>query len=366
LVCPYAWDRFGGVQSHIRALARTLEERGHEVSVLAPSTLNPLGHERAVDESGVRFTGRAIGIPANGSVAPLSFGPMAAVSVRNALRESAPDVVHLHEPLIPSVSFLALWNAEAPTVGTFHAAAESSVAYRLSRTMLSRTIERLTVRTAVSDAARKLISSYHPGEYLLTPNGVEVERFARAEPLDLGLGPKILFVGRIERRKGLEVLIQAMTRLTDLDPELIVAGTGPQERAGRALAENLGVRARFLGRVSDDELPRLYRAADVYCAPGLGGESFGIVLIEAMAAGAPVVCSDLEGYRAVAGAAASLVPPSSAGDLADALRAVLTDENAAARMSKMSRRMVEMFSWKRLAAGVEQVYERAVSSYARS
>ena len=363
LVCPYAWDRFGGVQSHVRALARTLRTRAHEVCVMAPSTLNPFIAEPVDDGLDVRYVGRAVGVPANGSIAPLAFGPMAAVSIRNALRDFGADVVHLHEPLIPSISFLGLLNAEGPTVGTFHAAAPSSVGYRLSRTVLHPAVERLSVRTAVSDAARALISSYHPGEYVLTPNGVEVERFAEAEPVDLGLGPKILFLGRIERRKGLEVLIQAMTRVADLGVELVVAGSGPEERACKALAASLGVPTRFLGRVADRELPGLYRAADVYCAPGLGGESFGIVLVEAMAAAAPIVCSDLEGYRAVAGDAAVLVPPGEPGPLADAIRRVLTDTEEMQRLSKMSKRMVEMFSWKRLAGGVEEVYRRALEEH---
>ncbi|MEA2434407.1 MAG: phosphatidyl-myo-inositol alpha-mannosyltransferase [Actinomycetota bacterium] len=290
----------------------------------------------------------------------MSFGPLAAAGVRRALSGLEPDVIHLHEPLIPSTSLLALWNANAPTVGTFHAAASSSFGYRISRPALERTARRLSVRTAVSDAARALISRYVPGEYHLTPNGVDFQRFATALPADLGLGKKVLFLSRLERRKGLEVLIQAMTRLRDLGARLIVVGAGPEERAARALANSLGVDADFLGRVHDDDLPGIYRAADVYCAPALGGESFGIVLIEAMAAGAPVVCSDLDGFRAVAAGAAELVPPGEAGPLADALRRVLSDEETAARMSKASSRLAASFDWSRLVTGVEAIYARAL------
>lgn len=359
LVCPYAWDRFGGVQSHIVALSHTLMGRGHEVRVFAPWSA---GKRSTPVEPHVTLVGKAIGIPANGSVAPLAFGPIAAIDIRNGLRAFSPDVMHLHEPLIPSLSFLALTNSDAPSVGTFHASAEGSIAYRVARPVLSRAINRLEVRTAVSDAARDLIARYYPGTYLLTPNGVEVERFSTAEPIDLGAGPNVLFFGRIERRKGLEVLIQAMTRLRDIGATLVVAGSGPEESACRALAARLDVPARFLGRVSEDDKPGIYRGADVYCAPGLGGESFGIVLVEALAAGVPVVCSDLDGYRAVAGAAAELVPPGDAGALADALRAVLTDSEKAERMRKLSVRHAGMYDWQRLAAGVEAVYDKALSA----
>jgi phosphatidylinositol alpha-mannosyltransferase len=354
LVCPYAWDRVGGVQTHVGGLARALRERGHDVLVIAPRAG---GAATASDD----FTpvGRAVGIPANGSVAPLAFGPGAAAGVRRALRRFGPVVVHLHEPLIPSLSLLALLSSNAPSVGTFHASAPSSTGYRLARPVLERAIKRLAVRTAVSDAARGLVRRYFPGDYVLTPNGVDTHRFAEAAPADLGAGPTVLFLGRNERRKGLAVLVEAMAHLRDLDATLVVAGTGPEEASSRSLAAQLGVPVRFLGRVSEDGLPSVYRGADVYCAPGLGGESFGIVLVEAMAAGAPVVCSDLDSFRGVAGGAAELVPPGDPGALSLALRAVLTDADRRARMSKASRRTSRMYDWARLIAGVEAVYERA-------
>ena len=354
IVCPYAWDRDGGVQSHVRSLACTLRDRNHDVTVLAPYRSRP-----PEEAPGARRVAKAFGVPANGSIAPVAFGPVAAAATRKALSAIEPEVIHLHEPLIPSLSLLALWNAPAPAIGTFHAAAEESLGYRVASPVLQRAARKLAIRTAVSDAARALISRYVPGEYVLTPNGVDTRRFASAEPL-LGDGPKkVLFLSRIERRKGLEVLIQAMTRLRDLDVELIVGGSGPEERAARSLAERLQVPARFLGRVSDEDVPRLYRSADVYCAPGLGGESFGIVLVEAMAACAPVVCSDLPGFRAVAGGAAELVPPGEAGPLADALRRVLTDARRAEHMKKMSTRLASAYDWSRLVVGVEALYERA-------
>lgn len=360
LVCPYAWDRVGGVQSHVRALASALEGKGHTVQVIAPSSMT-LTHQ--VGGGGnIKLVGRAIGVPYNGSVAPLAFGPLAATGMRVALRDFEPDVMHLHEPLIPSLSLLALMNSKVPAVGTFHASAEDSLAYLVAKPGLRRAMKRLRVRTAVSDTAREFVSGFFPGEYRLTPNGVDAARFSGAAPLDLGPGKKVLFLGRIEARKGLEVLIRAMARLDDLDAQLVVAGTGPEQKYCRMLAEGLDLDVAFLGRLGEEELPRIYRRADVYCAPGLGGESFGIVLLEAMAAGAPVVCSDLMGYRAVASSAAKLVPPGQTGPLAAALREVLSDPEEAARMRKLSERMAGVYDWARLVNNVEQAYLDATGS----
>ncbi len=362
IVCPYAWDRFGGVQTHVRAQAATLRDRGHDVTVIAPRTWlkpKPPGDLHQVDEA-VRV-GRAVSIPANGSIAPIAFGPVAAAGVRRTLADLRPDVVHLHEPLIPSLSVLALLNTQFPCVGTFHASSEASMAYWTARPFLKGAIDRLRVRIVVSDAARELIGRYFPGEYEQIPNGVEVARYATAPPVDLGAGRTALFLGRLERRKGLEVLIQGMTRLRDLETRLVIVGTGPEERACRALAARLDVDVQFIGDVHDDLKAGIFRSADVYCAPALGGESFGIVLIEAMAAGTPVVCSDLPGFRAVVEDAAALVPPGDSGGLADALRDVLTDEHRARRMSRMGRAVADRFDWTRLAERLEDVYVRAIA-----
>lgn len=353
LVCPYAWDSPGGVQSHIRSLATELRTRGHAVVVVAPR------RGGSEPEDGVVLAGRAVPIRANGSVAPVSFGPVASAAVRRALEGFAPDVIHLHEPLIPSLSLLALWTSDVPAVGTFHASAERSIGYGLARSVLHRAARKLRVRTAVSDAARALVARYLPGDYVLTPNGVDVGAFAEAEPADLGDGKKVLFLGRIERRKGLEVLIQAMTRLRD-DVELVVAGEGPEAKDARALADRLMVRARFLGRVDDATKASLFARSDVYCAPGLRGESFGIVLVEAMAARTPIVCSDLPGFRAVASGTAVLVTPGEAGLLADGLKRVVSDPGLADRMSTAGARTAAAFDWSRLVGNVENIYERAI------
>ncbi|MGH2807682.1 MAG: glycosyltransferase family 4 protein [Actinomycetota bacterium] len=355
LVCPYAWDRFGGVQSHVRSLAAVLRRREHEVLVIAPTAARP---EPA---DGVAFAGRTVDIPANGSIAPLSFGPVATAAVRRALRDFEPEVLHLHEPLIPSLSLLALWNAPCPAVGTFHAAAEESSGYRVARAVLDRAANRLAIRTAVSGAAKALASMYFPGDYVITPNGIDFERFASAVPRVIGYPgrPKVLFLSRLERRKGIDVLLQAMSTLSDVGCELVVAGDGPQRGSAQVRAPQLGVDAHFLGRVDDDDVASLFKTATVYCAPGVGGESFGIVLVEAMSAGAPIVCSDLPGFREVAAGAAELVPPGDPDALAAALRRVLTDPAKQAEMREKSLHRAHFFDWARLVRDVEHLYEHA-------
>ncbi len=354
LVCPYAWNRYGGVQTHVRSLAQTLRARDHDVLVVAPRA-----GRAAEPEDGVAFVGRAVPVPANGSVAPISFGPRAAVEVQRRLRSFAPDVVHLHEPLIPSLSLLALTADVAPSVGTFHAARPSSLGYRVATPALDRAAARLAVRTVVSDAAKALVSRYFPGTYRLTPNGIDAAAYASAEPLPGNDRKRVLFFGRIERRKGLELLLQAMTRLRDLDVELLVVGDGPAAAAARKLAPRLEVDATFMGRVDDADKARVFRSNCVYCAPALGGESFGIVLLEAMAAGTPVVCSDLSGFCEVATGIAEFFPTGDAGALADALRRVLTDEEKAIAMSRDGVRRAQMFDWRRLAGGIEAIYAEA-------
>jgi phosphatidylinositol alpha-mannosyltransferase len=327
--------------------------------VLAPAARRP--QVRALRGKGAVIVGQAVPIPANGSMAPVAFGPGAGATTRRALRNFRPDLLHLHEPLVPSVSLMALLNSGVPAVGTFHAAAQRSFGYGASKPLLDRAVRRLAVRTAVSDAARDLVARYFPGHYVLTPNGVDVARFSTAVPLEWGPGQKVLFVGRIERRKGLEVLIEAMAELGDLDASLVVAGDGPEAVYGRALARRLRVPVQWVGPPSDEDLPRAFHTADVYCAPNLGGESFGVVLLEAMAAGAPVVCSRLAAFRAVAGRAATLVTPGDARDLAAALRHTLTDTAQSRAMREGGRRRASAFDWERLVGGVERVYSEGVA-----
>jgi phosphatidylinositol alpha-mannosyltransferase len=232
--------------------------------------------------------------------------------------------------------------------------------------VLERAARHLSVRTAVSAAARDLTATYFPGEFTITPNGVDYERFANALSVrTIDDPPTVLFLSRIEKRKGLNVLIRAIAGISGVGARLIVGGDGPDRSSAERLAAELGIDAQFLGRVDQVDLPGLYRRASVYCAPGLGGESFGIVLIEAMAAGAPVVCSDLPGFRDVAGDVALLVPPRDGDALSTALERVLTDETQQKEMSAASSERARKYDWAKLVVNVEHIYDDALAGAAR-
>jgi phosphatidylinositol alpha-mannosyltransferase len=349
IVCPYDWSYPGGVRSHILGLAAALPEvSGGEVTaeILAPASR---------PEAGIWAAGPSVGIPANGSIARLCFGPGPAHRLGRRLARGDLDVLHLHEPAIPSISLLALRAARGPVVATFHAAADRSAGYALARPFLGRLLAKVGVRIAVSQAARSLVGRYFPAPYRLIPNGVTVARFAGAgpDPELAALKPFVLFVGRPEPRKGFGVLLAAMEDLRRWrDVRLVMTGQAP-DLPGWVVP---------LGRVSDDRLPGLFAAADVYCAPSLGGESFGIVLVEAMAAGVPVVCSDLPGYREAAAGAADLVPAGEAGPLAVALAALLGDPGQAGDLVAAGRRRAAELDWRVVAREVLACYREAAGA----
>lgn len=348
IVCPYDWSFPGGVRSHVIGLRRALEAAGVGVEVVAPAS-NP--------EPGILAVGGSFAIPANGSVARLCFSRSARRIVAERLGRGDVDVVHVHEPAIPSVSLLALMGPDLPSVATFHAAAEKSAGYALARPLLGRWVRRLDVRIAVSGAARGLIGAYFPGEYRIVPNGVDVSAFAGVPPdpeLEK-LGPFVLFVGRPEPRKGFDVLLRAMEIVRRDRPgvRLVWAGAAPEGLPDWVVA---------LGSVSQERLAGAYAAADVFCAPSIGGESFGIILAESMAAGTPVVCSDLPGYREAAADAAVLVPPGDAVAVARALLDLLSDPARGAGLVGRGRTRVAALDWKVVAEDVMAAYEDAIAA----
>jgi len=349
VVCPYSLTIPGGVQGQVLGLARAMRRLGHEVRVLAPCDGPP-------PHPGVTPLGRSVPTAANGSVAPLAPDPSAQLRTIRTLRDEGFDVLHLHEPLAPGPCMTALLFADAPTVGTFHAAGESA-GYRVMGWALKRLAARLDHRVAVSPDAMALAQRALGGEYELLFNGVEVERFADgpAQPLE---GPTIFFLGRHEPRKGLEVLL---TALSDLPPDVRVwvGGDGPQSPELRERFAH-DPRIEWLGRISDEERAARMRGCTVYCSPSVRGESFGMVLLEAMASGCALVASDLEGHRNVAtdGVDALLAPVGDAAALAKALRRVLDDDGLRAELVAGGRRRAEQLSMTKLAEHYVAIYDR--------
>jgi phosphatidyl-myo-inositol alpha-mannosyltransferase len=348
LVCPYSLAVPGGVQAQVLGLARVLRRLGHEARVLAPCDGPP-------PELFVTPLGNSIPTAANGSMAPVAPDFPAALRTMRALRDEEFDIVHLHEPLAPGPTLTALLMHSAPTVATFHAAGDSS-SYRWLNPAVLRFAARIDARCAVSDDARDLAQRYLGGCYELVHNGVEVDRWRLADPLKPD-GPTVFFCGRHEPRKGLEVLLAAMASLPPTT-RCWIAGSGPD--TARLQAQYAGdPRIDWLGRITDEEKIARMRGASVFCAPSLGGESFGVVLIEAMAARTPIVASDLPGYRNVArpDLDARLVPGGDPEALAAGLREVLTDDGLAERLRASGAERADTFSMDSLAHRYLELYD---------
>ncbi|MFB8007162.1 glycosyltransferase family 4 protein [Nocardia sp. NPDC056000] len=357
MVCPYSFDVPGGVQAHVVELAQVLIERGHKVSVLAPAADDTPLPDYVVS------AGRAVAIPYNGSVARLSFGPTAYTRIRRWIAENDFDVLHIHEPNAPSLSMLALKIAEGPIVATFHTSTTKSLVLSTFQGVLRPYHEKISGRIAVSELARRWQVEALGGDAVEIPNGVDVPAFAHAPLLDgyPRAGGTVLFLGRYdEPRKGMDVLLGALPELVRRHPniEVLIVGRGDEERLRREAGENAS-HLRFLGQVSDREKASAMRSADVYCAPNLGGESFGIVLVEAMAAGTAVVASDLDAFRRVLrdGTAGMLVPVGDSDLLAEALDNVLTDAGRREELIRTANQVVGEYDWPVVAEQILRVYE---------
>ncbi|MET7932856.1 glycosyltransferase family 4 protein [Streptomyces sp. NPDC005322] len=356
IVCPYSWDVPGGVQFHIRDLAEHLIRRGHQVSVLAP----------ADDETPlppyVVSAGRAVPVPYNGSVARLNFGFLSAARVRRWLHDGAFEVIHIHEPTSPSLGLLACWAAQGPIVATFHTSNPRSRAMIAAYPILQPALEKISARIAVSEYARRTLVEHLGGDAVVIPNGVDVGFFAGAEPKEEWQGDTIGFIGRIdEPRKGLPVLIRALPKIFEARPgaRLLIAGRGDEKEAVATLPAALRERVEFLGMVSDADKARLLRSVDVYIAPNTGGESFGIILVEAMSAGAAVLASDLDAFAQVldGGAAGELFANEDADALAEAAVRLLGDADRLAELRERGSRHVRRFDWSTVGADILAVYE---------
>jgi len=359
IVCPYGWDTPGGVQSHVGDLAQYLIRQGHYVSVLAP----------AIDEDNlpdfVTSAGRPIAIPYNGAVARVLFGPIAFSRVRQWIANGNFDVLHLHEPAIPSISLLACWAAEGPMVGTFHAAAKRQKVTFAVAPILEPVIEKLTARIAVSEAARETLTEHLETDAIVVPNGIYADLYRDGVIDQRWTGNTLGFIGRFEeKRKGLDVLVAALPSIIAKFPDLkvFVAGPGDAQEVLKEIDPYLHSRFEFLGRISESEKANFLASVGLYIAPNTGGESFGIILAEALAGGASVVASDIPAFDSLLGHGAygTLFASEDSQDLAKKVIALLGDEESRRAIAQRGKKYAQEFDWDVVAEKIYDVYEMAM------
>ena len=366
MVSPYDFGWPGGVNAHVSQLSMELRRRGHEVTVIAPQTMAGDEEQRGVAGEFIPM-GRSVPLSAGGSTARVTLSWWLWRRVRRLMAREKFDLVHVHEPLAPILPLMVLQHSRAVNVGTFHAFSDQQRLYRWSRFALRGWHSRLHGRIAVSEAARTFVAPHFPQRaYKVIPNGIDYQRFADAEPLPALLDGKknVLFVGRKDERKGLRYLLEAFASLRRGrdDVRLVVVGPGQPDRACaewideiRGCGEDT---VKLTGPVSNGDLPRYYASADVFCSPATGGESFGIVLLEAMAAGAPVVASDIDGYRDVVAHERDglLAPPRDPAAIADTISRVIDNPSLGRELSEAGRRVAGQYCWQRVATEVEEYY----------
>ena len=360
-VSPYAWDVPGGVQAHIRDLAHFYQNQGHEVSVLAPAT-----DESSISESFVVPAGRPVAIPYNGAVARVLFGPVAASRVRQWITTEEFDILHLHEPAIPSLSLLACSLAEGPMVGTFHVAApRQKVAFAIAP-LLEPVIEKLRARIAVSEVARETLTIHLDTDAVVIPNGISTQFFAHAQPNPEWKRPRTIgFIGRFsEPRKGLSVLLEALPNIARIFPDvrILIAGPGEGIEAMQSVNPALRNKLQFLGRINDEEKASFLKSLDLYVAPNTGGESFGIILAEAMAAGVPIVASDIPAFRHLLdeGKYGSLFENENSTSLSEAIIDLFKHEDKRKALSESGLERAQRFDWSQVSDEIMNVYMHAM------
>ena len=358
IVCPYGWDTPGGVQSHINDLAGYLLSRGHEVSVLAPVT----------DESNIPDfvvnAGKPLAIPYNGAVARILFGPIIFARVKQWIEEGQFDLLHLHEPAIPSISLLACWAGEGAMVGTFHASAKRQKAIFAIGPILEPVIEKLSARIAVSEAARETLTTHLETDAVVIPNGIYAKRMnGKVRPE--WSGQTIGFMGRFEEpRKGLEVLLNALPIIAKSlpDAKLLIAGPGEPESITKKLDPEIRERITFLGRLTEEEKADFMSSVGAYVAPNTGGESFGIILAEALAGGAAVIASDIPAFAAVLenGKYGRLFKSEDSVSLAKSVIELIKNQDERVKLSKNGKEYAQKFDWDTVAEQIFEVYEMAI------
>lgn len=359
IVCPYGWDTPGGVQAHIADLATYLISQGHHVEVLAPVTEEVELPEYVVN------AGKPLAIPYNGAVARILFGPIAFSRVRQWIAQGDFDLLHLHEPAIPSISLLACFAAEGPMVGTFHASAKKQKAIFAIGPILEPVIEKLTARIAVSEAARSTLTEHLETDAIVVPNGIYAKKLSSGKLDERWSGRSIGFIGRFEEpRKGLAILVDALPSIIKAIPDIrvIVAGPGNKEQFLENVPVDLRARFNFLGRISEEEKADFLHSIGVYVAPNTGGESFGIILAEALAAGAAVVASDIPAFEALLGDGAygTLFTSEDSKSLAGSIIEVLQNTEKRNSLRSAGKDYAQRFDWDEVAERIYDVYEMAM------
>jgi len=363
LVSPYDFAHPGGVVNHISCLEQQLTRLGHEVKVIAPAS-------KAISVFGDRFIpiGKPRPVPVSGSIARITLSPWLSSRIKDVLDREKFDITHLHEPLMPMLCTNVLRHSHSPNVGTFHASGGKpwySFGTPIGKLLLKKWVHKLDGKTAVSQVAMDYVSKHFPGEYTITPNGVDCGHFSpKVTPIEEFNDGKlnILFIGRLEKRKGLDYLLEAYKQIKPEIPDsrLIVVGPGIrlrrkyEKRVRRSHLEDVA----FIGYASYDDLPRYYKTADIVCCPATGQESFGIVLIEAMAVGKPIIASDIQGYNSVVtdGVEGLLVPPKNVSKLAEALISLASDSSFRQQMGAKGRIKTLKYDWEHLARNMTDYY----------
>ena len=362
MVCPYGWDTPGGVQTHIRDLTQHLIDEGHYVSVLAPISDESISHEDYVVNAG-----KPISIPVNGSVARVIFGPIASSRAKQWIASGDFDLLHLHEPAIPSLSLLACSAAEGPLVGTFHVSTPKKKAIYAIGPILEPIVEKLTARIAVSELARSTLKDHFETDAVVIPNGIDGQKFSNAKVLEEFSGDYTVgFIGRFEEpRKGLQVLIDSLPIVARFIPNVkyLIAGPGESKDFLKEIDPQLRNRIKFLGRLTDEDKASFLKSIKIYVAPNTGGESFGIILTEALSAGTAVVASDIPAFEAVLenGEAGALFINEDSEDLAKTLVSMLKDDQKRNRLASNGKLSAQKYDWQVVAEQIESVYEMAVA-----
>ena len=364
MVCPYGWDIPGGVQIHVRELAEHFVAEGHHVSVIAP-----VSDDDSITDPWLVSAGRPVPIPFNGSVARVLFGPIAASRVRQWIAQGEFDVLHMHEPGIPSLSLLACWAAEGAMVGTFHASTPKLRAIASVGPLIEPMIEKLSARIAVSEMAQATLKNLYGTEAVVIPNGIDYSRFtslSTEERRAKGAKLRIGFLGRFEEaRKGLPLLLEALPKILKAIPnvELVVAGPGDQSKILERLDTHTAKQIRFLGRLSEEEKVDFLSSLDLYVAPNTGGESFGIILAEAMASGVPVLASDIPAFvdLLAVGYCGRTFESENSSDLAQKAIELLRNSSYLQELAENGRNAAIRFDWGSVATQIMSVYEVAMT-----